>query len=68
MDINSAASPQSGLAPLYPQTQQELKSESQSAATTENPVEQPSETSNEQQQASADNARQQNGEQIDTYA
>jgi hypothetical protein len=69
MDISSAASQQSGLAPLYPQTQQELKSESQSGAESSNPVEQPQQASNEQQQAGADNRQpQENGGQIDTYA
>jgi len=67
MDINNPATQQSGMAPLYPQTQQQMKTEAQSAAEIENPVENAQETSNEQQPTTTDNSQQQSG-QIDTYA
>lgn len=68
MDINNPTTQQSGMAPLYPQTQQQLRSQAQRSAETPNPVEESKESSNEQQQASADNAPSQNNGQIDTYA
>ncbi len=68
MDVNNQSIAQSGLAPLYPQTQQQLKSESRSAAETENPVEDTKEGSNEQAQARTDNNQPQQGGGVDTYA
>lgn len=68
MDVNNQSIAQSGLAPLYPQTQQQLKSESRSAAETENPVEDTKEGSNDQAQARTDNNQSQQGGGVDTYA
>lgn len=69
MDLNNQSIVQSGLAPLYPQTQQQLKSEERNAAESENPVEGAKEGSNDHPQPRTDNnqSQQQNGE-IDTYA
>ena len=58
---------QSSLAPLYPQTQQEMRSQSQAEAVIANPVEQAQETSNEQQTRTGDDQRPPQGR-IDTWA
>ncbi len=68
MDVNNQSIAQSGLSPLYPQTQQQLKSESRNAAETENPVEDAKEGSNEQPQPRTDNNSQQQSGGVDTYA
>ncbi len=68
MDVNNQSIAQSGLAPLYPQTQQQLKSESRNAAETENPVEDAKEGSNEQPQPRTDNNQPQQNGRVDTYA
>lgn len=69
MDINST-NQQSGMAPLYPQTQENMKSETQSEAASAAPVEESAETSNQQQQTTTENSQSQqpsNGR-VDTYA
>jgi hypothetical protein len=67
MNINNPSTQQSSLAPLYPQTQQALETETRAEAQTDNPVEESKETSNEQPQARTGNSQQANGR-IDTYA
>lgn len=68
MDVNNQSIAQSGLAPLYPQTQQQLKSEERNAAESENPVENPKEGSNDQAQPRTDNNQPQQEGSVDTYA
>ena len=67
MNISNPATQQSALAPLYPQTQQELQTQTRAEAQSANPVEESPETSNEQQQPRTDSSQQSNGG-IDTYA
>jgi hypothetical protein len=67
MNVTNPTAQPSALAPLYPQTQQELKSESRAEAESENPVEASKETSNEQQPARTDSNPEGSG-QVDTYA
>ncbi|MBE0511315.1 MAG: hypothetical protein K0A95_10045 [Chromatiales bacterium] len=59
---------QSSLAPLYPQTQQELRTPVQNEAASANPVEPSMETSNEQPQARSEDGQQSSQRLIDTYA
>lgn len=68
MDVNNQSIAQSGLAPLYPQTQQQLKSEERNAAESENPVENAKEGSNDQAQPRTDNNQPQQEGSVDTYA
>jgi hypothetical protein len=68
MEINNQSITQSGLSPLYPQTQQELNGEARNAAETENPVEDTKEGSNQQPQPRTDNNQPQQNGRVDTYA
>ena len=69
MNISNPSTQQSSLAPLYPQTQQELRTPAQNQALISNPVEEAAETSNEQPQArSEDGQRRETQGRIDTYA
>ena len=58
---------QSSLAPLYPQTQQEMRTPSQNEAVTARPVEQSPETSNEQEARTRDDQRTPQGR-VDAWA
>ncbi len=58
---------QSSLAPLYSQTQEEMRSQSQNEAVIANPVEESQETSNEQQSRTGDDQRPMEGR-LDAWA
>lgn len=68
MNIPSPNTQQSSLAPLYPQTQQEMRSQAQNEAVVANPVEEAAETSNEQPQPRSDDGRPNAQGRIDAYA
>ena len=67
MIINNPSTQQSSLAPLYPQTQEEMRTPSQTEAVTANPVEEAQEVNNEQQSRTGDDQRTPQGR-LDTWA
>lgn len=70
MDIGSnPGTQQSSLAPLYPQTQQELRTPAQNEAVSTNPVEETAQASNDQPQARIEDGQNREAQgRVDTYA